>query len=57
MQLASICKVVDTLQDSFDQRQQVQRLQQDLGGYESSSELGEDGHSEGDGSSEVPFLG
>ena len=57
MQLASVSKVIATLQDSCEQRQRVRRLQRGLGGYESSSEFGDDGSSESDGSSEVPFLG
>ena len=56
-QLASVSKIVATLQDSCEQRQRVRRLQRGLGGYESSSESGDDGFSESDGSSEVPFLG
>ena len=57
MQLASVSKIIATLQDSCEQRRRVRRLQRGLGGYESSSESGDDGSSEGDGSSEVPFLG
>ena len=57
MQLASVSKIIATLQDSCEQRRRVCRLQQGLGGYESSSESGDDGSSESDGSSEVPFLG
>ena len=49
MQLASVSKIVATLQDSFDQRQRCHRLEQGLGGYESSSESGEDGSSDGGG--------
>ena len=44
MQLASISKIVTTLQDSCDQR-----LERGLGGYESSSESEEDGSSDGGG--------
>ena len=40
MQLASISKIITTLQDSCEQRQRVRRLQRGLGGYESSSESG-----------------
>ena len=43
MQLASISKVVTTLQDSCNQRRRHRRLERGLGGYESSSESGEDG--------------
>ena len=57
MQLASVSKVIATLQNSCEQRRRIRRLQQGLGGYESSSESGDDGSSESDGSSEVPFLG
>ena len=57
MQLASVSKIVSTLQDSCEQRRRVRRLQRGLGGYESSSESGDDGSSESDRSSEVPFLG
>ena len=57
MQLASVSKIIATLQDSCEQRQRVRRLEQGLGGYESSSESGDDGSSDSDGSSEVPFLG
>ena len=49
MQLASISKVIATLQDSCDQRQRRHRLERGLGGYESSSESGEDGSSDGGG--------
>ena len=56
-QLASVSKIITTLQDSCEQRQRVRRLQRGLGGYESSSESGDDGSSDSDGSSEVPFLG
>ena len=56
-QLASVSKIVATLQDSCEQRRRVRRLQQGLGGYESSSESGDDGSFDSDGSSEVPFLG
>ena len=49
MQLASISKVFATLQDSHDQRQRCRRLERGLGGYESSSESGEDGSSNGGG--------
>ena len=57
MQLASVSKIIAMLQDSCEQRRRVRRLQQGLGGYESSSESGDDGSSESDGSSKVPFLG
>ena len=56
-QLASVSKNITTLQDSCEQRRRVRRLQQGLGGYESSSESGDDGSFDSDGSSEVPFLG
>ena len=56
-QLASVSKIITTLQDSCEQRRRVCRLQRGLGGYESSSESGDDGSSDSDGSSEVPFLG
>ena len=56
-QLASVSKIIATLQDSCEQRRRVCQLQQGLGGYESSSESGDDGSSESDGSSEVSFLG
>ena len=56
-QLTSVSKIIATLQDSCEQRQRVRQLQQGLGGYESSSESGDDGSSDSDGSSEVPFLG
>ena len=53
MQLASVSKIVATLQDSCEQRRRVRRLQRGLGGYESSSESGDDGSCDSDGSSEV----
>ena len=56
-QLASVSKIVAVLQDSCEQRRRVRQLQQGLGGYESSSESGDDGSIDSDGSSEVPFLG
>ena len=56
-QLASVSKIIATLQDSCEQRQRVRRLQRGLRGYESSSESGDDGSFDSDGSSEVPFLG
>ena len=56
-QLASVSKIIATLQDSCEQRRRVRQLQRGLGGYESSSESGDDGSSDSDGSSEVPFLG
>ena len=56
-QLASVSKIVATLQDSCEQRRRVRRLQRGLGGYESSSESGDDGSSDSDRSAEVPFLG
>ena len=55
--LASVSKIIATLQDSCEQRRRVRRLQRGLGGYESSSESGDDGSFDSDGSSEVPFLG
>ena len=57
MQLASVSKVITTLQESCQQRRRIHRLQRGLGGYESSSESGDNGSSDRDGSSEVPFLG
>ena len=57
MQLASVSKIIAMLQDSCEQRQRVHRLKRGLGGYKSSSESGDDGFSDSDGSSEVPFLG
>ena len=57
MQLASVSKILSTLQDSCKQQRRVRRLQRGLGGYESSSESGDDGSCDSDGSSEVPFLG
>ena len=57
MQLASVSKIIATLQDSCEQRRRVHWLERGLGGYESSSESGDDGCSDSDGSSEVPFLG
>ena len=56
-QLASVSKVIASLQDSCEQQRRVRRLQRGLGGYESSSESGDDGSFDSDGSSEVPFLG
>ena len=56
-QLASVSKIIATFQDSCEQRRRVRRLQRGLGGYESSSESGDDGSVDSDGSSEVPFLG
>ena len=56
-QLASVSKIIATLQDSCEQRRRVRRLQRGLGGYESSSESGDNGSCDSDGSSEVPFLG
>ena len=56
-QLTSVSKIVATLQDSCEQRRRVCWLQRGLGGYESSSESGDDGSFDSDGSSEVPFLG
>ena len=56
-QLASVSKIIATLHDSCEQRRRVRRLQRGLGGYESSSESGDDGSCDSDGSSEVPFLG
>ena len=57
MQLASVSKIIAMLQESCEQQQRVRRLERGLGGYESSSESGDDGSSDSDGSSEVPFLG
>ena len=57
MQLASVSKIVAVLQDSCEQRRRVRQLQRGLGGYESSSESGDNGSGDSDGSSEVPFLG
>ena len=57
MQLLSVCKVVEYFKESCEQRRRVRRLRRGLGGYESSSESGEDGLSDSDGSSKVPFLG
>ena len=56
-QLASVSKIIATLQDSCEQRRRVRRLERGLGGYESSSESGDDGSCDSDRSSEVPFLG
>ena len=56
-QLASVSKIIATLQDSCEQRRRVRRLQRGLGGYESSSESGDDGSCDSDGSSKVPFFG
>ena len=56
-QLASVSKIIATLQDSCEQQRRVRQLQRGLGGYESSSESGDDGSCDSDGSSEVPFLG
>ena len=56
-QLALVSKIIASLQDSCEQRRRVRRLQRGLGGYESSSESGDDGSCDSDGSSEVPFLG
>ena len=56
-QLSLICKVVEYFKESCEQQQWVWQLWRGLGGYESSSESGEDGLSDGSGSSEVPFLG
>ena len=49
MQLTLISKVIATLQDSCDQQRWCRRLERGLGGYESSSESGEDGSSDGGG--------
>ena len=49
MQLASVSKIITTLQDSYNQRRRCHQLEQGLGGYESSSESGEDGSSDGGG--------
>ena len=56
-QLASVSKIVAVLQDSCEQQQRIRQLQRGLGGYESSSESGDNGSCDSDGSSEVPFLG
>ena len=56
-QLASVSKIIASLQDSCKQRRRVRQLQQGLGSYESSSESGDDGSCDSDRSSEVPFLG
>ena len=55
-QLASVSRIVATLQGSCEQRRRVRWLQRGLGGYESSSESGDNGSFDSDGSSEVPFL-
>ena len=55
-QLASVSKIIASLQDSCEQCRRVRRLQRGLGGYESSSESGDDGSCDSDRSSEVPFL-
>ena len=57
MQLALVSKIFASLQDSCKQQQRVRRLKRGLGGYESSSESGDDGSSDSDGSSKVPFFG
>ena len=57
MQLASVSKIITMLKESHEQRRRVRRLERGLGGYESSSESGDNGSSDSDGSSEVPFLG
>ena len=57
MQLASVSKIIAMLQDSCEQQRRVRRLQQGLRSYESSSESGDDGSCDSDGSSKVPFLG
>ena len=57
MQFASISKIVAMLQESCEQRRKIRRLERGLGGYEPSSESGDDGSSDSDGSSKVPFLG
>ena len=57
MQLALVSKIIAMLQDSCEQRQRVRRLERGLGGYESSSESGDDGFSDSDGSSQVSSLG
>ena len=49
MQLASISKICATLQNSCDQRRRHRQLELSLGGYESSSESGEDGSSDSGG--------
>ena len=49
MQLASISKVIATSQDSCNQQQRHRQLERGLGGYESSSESGEDGSSDSGG--------
>ena len=45
-QLASVSKIIATLQDSCEQQRRVRQLQRGLRGYESSSESGDDGSSE-----------
>ena len=57
MQFASVSKIITMLKDSCEQWQRVCRLERGLGGYESSSESGDDGSSDSDRSFEVPFLG
>ena len=57
MQLTLVNKIIATLQESCEQRRRVRQLERGLGGYESSSESGDDGSSDSDRSSEVPFLG
>ena len=49
MQLASVSKIITTLQDSCNQQRRCCRLERGLGGYESSSESGEDGSDDGGG--------
>ena len=56
-QLASVSKIIAMLQESCEQRRRVRRLQRGLGGYESSSESGDDGSCDSDGSFEVPLFG
>ena len=56
-QLSSVSKIIATLQDSCKQPRRVHQLQRGLGGYESSSESGDDGSFDSGQSSEVPFLG
>ena len=55
-QLASVSKIVAVLQDSCEQQRRVRQLQRGLRGYESSSESGDDGSCNSDGSTKVPFL-
>ena len=49
MQLASVSKIITTLQDSCNQQRRCCRLERGLGAFESSSESGEDGSNDGGG--------